>query len=112
MGLRREADGVVCQGRQCLLKAAFDESMRRYSPGLQLEVEALERFEEEGRARWIDACTDPDNAMMNRLFPGRRRLSTYAIPPNVAGLDAVVQGMMSAWSAMDRRRRRPAGGPR
>jgi hypothetical protein len=91
------------------LKAAFDEALGRYSPGMQLEVDALDMFGEEQRATWIDACTDADNAMMNRLFPGRRRLSTYGIPPNVPGVEAAFAGMMSLWRRVDGRRRSKEG---
>jgi hypothetical protein len=29
---------------------------------------------------WMDSCADPDNEMINRLWPDRRSFVTYAIP--------------------------------
>ncbi len=33
-------------------------------------------FHEDRAEQWQDSCADPDNEMINRLWPDRRRLST------------------------------------
>lgn len=66
-------DAVFC------FKIAFDEEWARFSPGVLLEVENVERFHA-GEATWMDSCADPDNAMINRLWPDRRRISTLLVP--------------------------------
>ncbi len=68
-------EGLFC------IKSAYDERHARFSPGAQLELDVIGRFYREGRARWIDSCTDPGNSLMNRLFPDRRRISTLLVPP-------------------------------
>jgi hypothetical protein len=78
------------------LKAAYDETFARFSPGLQLEREAVERFladRSAGGPSWIDSCTDPANDMINRLLPDRRDLTTYVVPPKGTLARAVISGM-------------------
>jgi CelD/BcsL family acetyltransferase involved in cellulose biosynthesis len=60
------------------LKIAYDEGYARFSPGIQLETEALVLFHDQPNAGWMDSCADPNNAMMNRLWPARRSLVTVA----------------------------------
>jgi CelD/BcsL family acetyltransferase involved in cellulose biosynthesis len=59
-------------------KIAFDEQVAKLSPGIQLELANIERFHESGAA-WADSCADPDNAMINRLWPDRRRLQSIVV---------------------------------
>jgi CelD/BcsL family acetyltransferase involved in cellulose biosynthesis len=66
-------DGLFC------FKIAFDESLARYSPGVQLEVENVAIFHHDTDARWMDSCADPDNQMINRLWPDRRELVDVAV---------------------------------
>jgi CelD/BcsL family acetyltransferase involved in cellulose biosynthesis len=54
-------------------KIAFDEEFSRYSPGIQLEILALDRFPDGAPVR-SDSCTAPENATLNRLWPERRAL--------------------------------------
>jgi len=66
------------EGAFCF-KIGFDATLGRYSPGVQLELENLRGFHDYGLA-WMDSCADPDNAMINRLWPDRRRISTLLVP--------------------------------
>ena len=68
----RAADGLFS------FKIAFDEDYARWSPGMQLEVENMYEFDRT-EAAWMDSCADPDNTMINRLWPGRRQLSTAVL---------------------------------
>jgi CelD/BcsL family acetyltransferase involved in cellulose biosynthesis len=54
-------------------KIAFDEEFSRYSPGIQLEMLAIDLFQGGSHTR-SDSCTPPENASLNRLWPGRRAL--------------------------------------
>ena len=73
----RAGDGILC------FKIAHDDALRRHSPGIHLEVENMSWFHENTDADWMDSCAAPDNAMINRLWPDRRRLATLLVP--VAG---------------------------
>jgi CelD/BcsL family acetyltransferase involved in cellulose biosynthesis len=53
-------------------KLAFDERLARFSPGVQLYIANLDRFHSSGLA-WSDSAAS-DNATLNRLWSGRRRL--------------------------------------
>jgi CelD/BcsL family acetyltransferase involved in cellulose biosynthesis len=65
----RAGDGLFA------FKIAFDDSLAKFSPGIQLELENMRRFDR-GDAAWFDSCAEPDNQMINRLWPDRRRLQT------------------------------------
>jgi len=86
--LALEADGRTL-AMQCNLldgdclfgfKVAYDEDWARFSPGVLLEVDAIEAFHERVEARTFDSCTAPDNELLNRLWPDRRRLQTVLVP--------------------------------
>ncbi len=72
-----------------MLKIAFDEEYRRFSPGMQLELEMLNSFHERPKPVWMDSCADANNAMINRLWPDRRTLVTLVVPaPGIRGVFA------------------------
>ncbi len=58
-------------------KSAYDEELRRFSPGVQLQVENFTRFDG-AEETLFDSCAEPDNAMINGLWPDRRPLATVA----------------------------------
>lgn len=61
-------------------KTAYAERFHTRSPGILLEVQALERFYEQDRLLAMDSCAAPDNAAVNSLWPDRRPLETLLIP--------------------------------
>jgi CelD/BcsL family acetyltransferase involved in cellulose biosynthesis len=63
-----------------LFKIAYDEAWSSYSPGILLELEMLKFFHEESEADFMDSCADPNNAMINRLWPDRRPITSHALP--------------------------------
>ncbi|WP_028058898.1 GNAT family N-acetyltransferase [Candidatus Solirubrobacter pratensis] len=67
-------DGVFC------FKIAHDETFARYSPGIQLERENADIFEKTPGVTWEDSCAWVHNQMINRLWRGRRRISTVLVP--------------------------------
>ncbi len=61
-------------------KIAFDENLRRYSPGIQLEIENVELFHGRDESQ-MDSCAEPTNEMINRLWPDRRAIVTLTLGP-------------------------------
>ncbi len=61
-------------------KVAYDERHADASPGLQLEIHAMQQLARmHPRMQWIDSCAKPDHAMMNRLWPQRRPIARFII---------------------------------
>jgi CelD/BcsL family acetyltransferase involved in cellulose biosynthesis len=74
----RAGEGVFC------LKIAFDERWRRYSPGALLILDHLSWFDRQTGAAWMDSCVQPENELVNRLWPDTRPIATLAIPADSA----------------------------
>jgi hypothetical protein len=74
-----KCDFLAGEGAFCF-KIAHDERYARHSPGVLLEVDTVHHFHEQGRLGWMDSCADPANAMINGLWPDRRRLASVALP--------------------------------
>ena len=93
----RAGDAVFC------FKIAFDEEFAKFSPGIQLELDNVERFHE-GSA-WMDSCATPDHPMINRLWPDRRRIRTVLLPsPGAVGrVSRCGARMARAWRTRERR---------
>jgi CelD/BcsL family acetyltransferase involved in cellulose biosynthesis len=60
-------------------KIAFDEQFARFSPGVQLELENVERAHLLPRLRFMDSCAAPNRFMINHLWPDRREMQTLFI---------------------------------
>jgi len=84
------ADGGFC------FKIAYDEQLGRFSPGVQLEWENVTHFHEQQRVKWQDSCADPDNEMINRLWPDRRAISTTLVARRGARGTVARQAMRGA----------------
>lgn len=58
-------------------KIAYDEEFARYSPGVQLQMDYLER----GLALdWVDSCATPGHPMFDTLWLERRPIVTLMVP--------------------------------
>jgi CelD/BcsL family acetyltransferase involved in cellulose biosynthesis len=62
-------------------KIAFDEELRSYAPGIQLEIDAIRAFHEERHEGVMDSCAEPDNEVLNRLWPDRIPIATLVVGP-------------------------------
>jgi CelD/BcsL family acetyltransferase involved in cellulose biosynthesis len=91
-------------------KVAYDESLSRFSPGRELELRLLERFDAEEGLESMDSCTDPQNELFNRLWPDRRRLVTLAYRSPIALGSAARPGLRALAALRDRRRHRRSDG--
>lgn len=65
--------GVFC------FRIAFDESVGRFRPGLQLELRMIDWFAERMDQSWLDSCAAPGHPMFDRLWPDRRRLASHLV---------------------------------
>jgi CelD/BcsL family acetyltransferase involved in cellulose biosynthesis len=88
-------DGLFCW------KVAYDAELGTFSPGTQLEVDAVARFVESSSPAWMDSCAEPDNELLNRLWPDRRRIATAIVPLGGAPDRAVVVALRGAIAARD-----------
>ena len=59
-------------------KIAFDDAVGQVLARDPARAREIERFEA-GELEWMDSCADPDNAMINRLWPGRRAVGTFVV---------------------------------
>jgi CelD/BcsL family acetyltransferase involved in cellulose biosynthesis len=92
--------GIFC------LKIAYDEKWSSLSPGIQLEIAMLKFFHEESETLFMDSCADPNNAMINRLWPDRRTLSTFVLPAHGVRGRAARTALEAARSLRNRKRDR------
>ncbi len=67
------AEAIFC------FKVAYDEDLAHYSPGVQLELGAIDAFHGRQEVDWMDSCADPHNDLINRLWPDRRRLASIVV---------------------------------
>jgi hypothetical protein len=72
LGLRA-ADGLF------LLKLSYDEAFAKYTPGIQLHLEVLDRFDTFAGVQWIDSCTFEGNQTMLRMYPDRRPVGALVV---------------------------------
>jgi CelD/BcsL family acetyltransferase involved in cellulose biosynthesis len=70
----RAGDEIFC------FKIAFDEELRRHSPGVQMELLMLDRFHADPTAMRMDSCADPRSELWNRLWPDRKQLGGLLVP--------------------------------
>jgi CelD/BcsL family acetyltransferase involved in cellulose biosynthesis len=57
-------------------KITFDEGFSRFSPGVLLELDNVERAHQLPALRWMDSCAAPNRFMINHLWPDRREMQT------------------------------------
>ncbi len=84
-------------------KIGFDESVGRFSPGVQLELENLAEFHRRGSA-WMDSCAVSDNRMINGLWPERRMLASLVLTRRGVIGSATGVALRSAYQLRQRRR--------
>jgi CelD/BcsL family acetyltransferase involved in cellulose biosynthesis len=87
-------------------KIAYDESLSRYSPGVQLERMNVSLFHDHRDEQLMDSCADPDNKMINRLWPDRRTMSHLVIARRGPGGAAARQALRAVDAVRTARKRR------
>ena len=61
-------------------KIAYREDFRRFSPGVQLELETIHRLHQNRDIQWMDSCAEPNHAMIDHLWAERRTIQTVTVP--------------------------------
>jgi len=70
---------IVCAPEAYCLKTAFDPAYRKFSPGVLMEYETLKYYSNRSDISSVDSCTDPDNQMLNEIWPDRKTIIELAI---------------------------------
>jgi CelD/BcsL family acetyltransferase involved in cellulose biosynthesis len=87
----------VSGGVVSCFKIAYDEAFARFSPGVQMELANVAAFHDRPELASMDSCADPDNQMINRLWPDRRPIATLLAPARgPGGLAARTQAQAAA----------------
>jgi Acetyltransferase (GNAT) domain len=98
--LLRSGDGAFA------FKIGYDESYSRFSPGVLLEIDLIERVVNSKLAAWIDSAATRDHPMINRLWTERRTIERWVIGlDNVTGLLLTSMPMIQWAKNLWRRRR-------
>jgi CelD/BcsL family acetyltransferase involved in cellulose biosynthesis len=71
-------------------KIAFDEEFARYSPGVLLELENMQRVRALPELEWMDSCAVSEHFMINRLWTERRTVETLLCSSGKAPADFLV----------------------
>ena len=83
-------------------KVAYDEQLARFSPGILMEVDAIDVFDGLEGVEMADSCAVPgDNSAVDRLWPDRRAVRTVIVPRSAAAA-ALVRSMLLARKAVKR----------
>jgi len=88
MGLTLRLDGapiaikhnLLCGDGGMAFKITYDERYARFSPGVLLELENVEKLHARN-LRWLDSCAAPNRFMINHLWPERRAVQTLFLAP-------------------------------
>jgi CelD/BcsL family acetyltransferase involved in cellulose biosynthesis len=83
------------------VKTAFDESLRRSSPGLLLEVDVLRSFLEERWADRLDAATDGAH-VVDALWDGSTTVGDLVFSLATFGADARTRALAAGLDRLDR----------
>jgi hypothetical protein len=84
-------------------KVAYAEAFAADSPGVQLELDAVDHYlRERTDVAWMDSCAEPDNDLINALWPDRRAIETVVIATGGA-VDRTLVRSLPALSAARRR---------
>ncbi len=61
------------------LRCAHDMDYRKYGPGALLEYEGYKFYRAHQIDYIVDSCTAPNNQMLNKIFPDRKKISSIAV---------------------------------
>lgn len=71
--------GIVKGSQGWLGKIAYDEAFAKYSPGVQLILDATETLIDRDRLALVDSCAIPDHPMINNIWRDRIALCDVMI---------------------------------
>jgi len=70
-------------------KIAFDESLGKFSPGIQLELDSLQQFGNHETIKWADSCAAPGHPMIDRIWSERRVIQHLVIATGRGASDLI-----------------------
>jgi hypothetical protein len=79
-------------------RVGYDEAFAYYSPGLMAEVEAIRDFHRLREVEWMDSMTDPQNALINRLWKHRRAFQSLLVGAGAWGELWVSMSPLLRWA--------------
>src|SRR5690606_19789050 len=82
-------------------KIAFDETYKKYSPGILLQLHITQRQLEGTAGAWLDSCAVANHPMINRLWKERRSIQHLLISTGGA-LPNLILGAMPLLRAIKR----------
>ncbi len=62
------------------MKISYDEQFAKYSPGVLLHFDSMKACHETTDGQWIDTCSSPQFEVLMRIYPDRRRITSYFVP--------------------------------
>jgi CelD/BcsL family acetyltransferase involved in cellulose biosynthesis len=71
-------------------KIAYDETLSKYSPGVQLELHNMDVLHAQSEIRWMDSCAIFGHPMIDKLWIDRRVVQHVALSTGRAPGDLVV----------------------
>jgi len=95
------------------LKTGYDERYRRFSPGLQLQLDVMDHVARSIDVARIDSCTYEGNEMLLRICPERREVANVVVAVGGRRDRAYLQALAGArrLAGRARRPRRSEGRP-
>lgn len=73
--------GVVFGTQAQIIKITYDEDFAKYSPGVQIVLDATEAFFAEPGLETVDSCAIPDHPMINRIWRERIGMADVLVAP-------------------------------
>ena len=79
-------------------RTAYDEDLAKFGPGVEVFLAAMEHFDHETDASWLDTCSARDNQHLLGLFPDRRAMATlmFRVPSSHIPEGPVDRGLPEA----------------
>lgn len=73
---------LLAGGGGYAFKITYDEGLSRFSPGVLLELENIQRLHARTDVAWMDSCASPNRFMINHLWPDRRQFQRLLLAPD------------------------------
>jgi len=92
-------------------KIAFDESLSKYSPGVQLELENVRLLHETSSIKWMDSCATRKHFMISRMWQDRRTIHHQLVSTGTWWNNVTIDVIAALSSLRRAYRRKPSQTP-
>jgi CelD/BcsL family acetyltransferase involved in cellulose biosynthesis len=79
------------------VKLGYSAEYGKYSPGILLHLDSIERFNNGIGLDWIDVCTYEGNDTLLRMYPDRIRYTSFFLPVGTNVADKVAVKALVSW---------------